>query len=671
MQQLSPAAAPPSPTPDLHPAYRRDIDGLRAVAVLSVVLFHAFPAMLPGGFIGVDIFFIISGYLISTILLNGLRAGRFSFSDFYARRVRRIFPALALVMAGCAALGWFALFPDEYRMLGKHIFGGASFTSNFLLWNEVGYFDTAADTKPLLHLWSLAVEEQFYIVWPLVLWQSFKRGWAPWKPALLLALLSFAVNVGGVSHHASATFYSPASRMWELLLGAMLAYLGVYRRSFLLGVRRAGTVGWYDLAGPRARHWAAGAGLLLIVLGLALARPAGHFPGWWALLPTVGALLLIAAGPDAWVNRKLLGSRLLVWFGLISYPLYLWHWPLLSFQDIIEGAVPGKNARTAALLLAVALAWLTYRLLERPLRAPQHGARKVALLAGLVLALGAGGAGIYLRDGLPRRAAVMESAAQMQALKLVEDTANALACKRRFGFNTDFEYCLLDRPDQAPTVALIGDSHAYHLVFGLTRHYRALGENLWQLGTRRPYWDVPAGDDPYQKATPRMLDAALNTASVKTVVFSTYARLWRGSPDGERMVEHFRNTIKRFVESGREVIWINDIPEMDFDPRTCIKRAGVANSQTRRDCSIPRAQYDAAMADHKAAVAAVLKEFPQVKVLDASAPLCDQQRCRAIIDGKLMYRDRGHLSYEGDLYVGESLSRQLQQLGPKPAAPGI
>ena len=657
--------------PDLHPAYRRDIDGLRAVAVLSVVLFHAFPALLPGGFIGVDIFFIISGYLISTILLNSLRADRFSLADFYARRVRRIFPALLLVMAGCAALGWFALFPDEYRMLGKHLFGGASFTSNFFLWQEVGYFDTAADTKPLLHLWSLAVEEQFYIGWPLVLWLSFKRGWAPWKPALLLAVLSFAINVGGVRHYASATFYSPASRVWELLLGAMLAYLSVYRRSFLLGVRRAGAVGWHDLAGPRARHWAAIAGLLLIVLALALASPGKHFPGWWALLPTLGALLLIAAGPEAWINRKLLGSRLLVWFGLISYPLYLWHWPLLSFMAIIEGRIPGKHARSAAVLLAVLLAWLTYRLLERPLRAPRHGARKVAVLAGLMLALGAGGGAIFLHEGLPQRAAVVQNAAQLQALQLVEDKDNALACKRRFGFNTDYEYCQLDRPDQAPTVALIGDSHAYHLLFGLTRHYRAQGENLWQLGTRRPYWDVPGGDDPYQKATPRMLDAALHAPGVKTVVFSTYARLWRGSPDGELITGLFRNTIKRFVDSGREVIWINDIPEMDFDPRTCIKRAGVANSQTRRDCTIPRAQYEAAMAGHKAAVASVLKEFPQVKVLDAAAPLCDQQRCKAIIDGKLMYRDRGHLSYEGDLYVGAALSRQLQQLGQQPAAAGI
>jgi len=663
---------PSSPVPSLHPAYRRDIDGLRAVAVLSVLVFHAFPTWLPGGFIGVDIFFIISGFLISTILLNGMRAGSFSVADFYARRVRRIFPALVLVMAACAALGWFALFPDEYRMLGKHMFGGATFSSNFFLWNEVGYFDTSAETKPLLHLWSLAVEEQFYLVWPVVLWLSFKRRWAPWKPALLLGVLSFIVNVSGVHNYASATFYSPASRMWELLLGAMLAYMSVYQRSLLLGVRRADAPTWFDLDGARVRNWAAATGLLLIVLGLALANPGKHFPGWWALLPALGALLLLAAGPGTWINRHVLGNPVMVWVGLISYPLYLWHWPLLSFMAIIEGKMPGVQARATALLLSGLLAWLTYLLLERPLRSPRNGARKVAVLLALLVALGAWGAWIYRGEGLPQREAVTESAAQMEQLKVVEDVPKAQACKRRYGFDSDFEYCVLDRPDGDPTVALIGDSHSYHILFGLTRHYRAQGENLWQLGTRRPYWDVPVGDDPYQKITPRMLDAALNTPSVKTVVIATVARLGGGTPDGLAMMDLFRKTVQRFVASGRKVIWVNDVPALSFEPRSCIKRAGVATSQTRHDCSVPRADYEQAMADHQKAVATVLKDFPpsQVQVIDTSVPLCDEQRCHAIIDGKLLYRDTHHLSNAGDLYVGESLSRQLQQLAPAPAAAG-
>lgn len=643
----------------LHPAYRADIDGLRAIAVLSVVYFHAFPSALPGGFTGVDIFFVISGYLIGSILLKGMQAQQFSFADFYARRVRRIFPALAIVMASCAALGWFALFPDEYKMLGKHIFGGASFVSNFFLWHEVGYFDTAADTKPLLHLWSLAVEEQFYIIWPPLLLLAFRRRWAPWKLALLLAGVSFLINVGGVQRHATATFYSPLGRMWELLLGALLAYMSVNRLGLLTGVRGADGDRVIDLAGPRARHWAACSGLALLALGLALAKPGKHFPGWWALLPVLGALLLIAAGPATWINRKLLANKVLVWFGLISYPLYLWHWPILSFMHILEGEVLGRKARVAALAVAVLLAWLTYRLLERPLRNPLNGARKVTVLALVIAMLGAFGGWVYRHDGLPQRRSVMESAAQMKALVLVEDVANAAACKRRYQFNTLQEYCLLDQIDKPPTVALVGDSHAYHIVAGLTRHYRAQGENLWYLGTREPYWGLPAGDDPYQQATPRMLNAALETPSVKTVIISTAGKLGNETPDGRARVALFRATLRRFVDSGRKVIWVNDLPMLDFDPRTCIKRAGVANSRTRTDCSIARAAFEQNTAAHQAAVASVLKDFPQIQVLDSAAPLCDAARCHVIINGKMMYRDTHHLSYEGDLYVGEYFSRQL------------
>ncbi|MYM68840.1 acyltransferase family protein [Pseudoduganella sp. FT55W] len=643
----------------LHPAYRADIDGLRAIAVLSVVVFHAFPSLLPGGFTGVDIFFIISGFLIGSILLKGLQAGQFSFADFYARRVRRIFPALAIVMACCVALGWFALFPDEYKMLGKHLFGGATFVSNFFLWEEVGYFDTTADTKPLLHLWSLAVEEQFYIIWPLALWLAFRRRWAPWKLALLVAALSFAVNVGGVHRYATATFYSPLSRMWELLMGALLAYMSVNRIGLLAGVRGADGDRLADFSGPRARNCAAVAGLLLLAAGLALAAPGKHFPGWWALLPTLGALLLIAAGPAALINRYLLGNKLVAWFGLISYPLYLWHWPILSFLHILEGPLLSRMMRATALAAAVALAWLTYYFVERPLRRPTHGARKVTVLALAIAALGAFGGWIYLQEGLPLRRSVVENAAQQQALIVVEDKHNAELCKQRYGFQTKFEYCLLDQPGKEPTVALIGDSHGYHIVAGLSRYYRGHGDNLWYLGTRVPFFGLGGDNDEYQQATPRMLESALNTPSVRTVILSTAAKLNNETPDGQAGVRAFRTTLSRFIDSGRKVIWVNDLPMLDFDPRTCIRRAGVPTSQTRNDCWVTRQAFDDATRLHHAAVAQVLKDFPQVQVLDTAAQLCDAQRCNVIIDGKMMYRDTHHLSYEGDLYVGERFGRAL------------
>ncbi len=178
-----------------HPKYRSDIDGLRAIAVLSVVVFHAFPSWIQGGFIGVDVFFVISGFLISTIIFESLDKGVFSLTEFYARRIKRIFPALILVLIACFVFGWFALLADEYQQLGKHIAGGATFVSNFVLWHESGYFDNTADTKPLLHLWSLGVEEQFYIIWPLLLWFAYKRKFNLLNISIGITALSFSLNL--------------------------------------------------------------------------------------------------------------------------------------------------------------------------------------------------------------------------------------------------------------------------------------------------------------------------------------------------------------------------------------------------------------------------------------------------------------------------------------------
>lgn len=220
-----------------HPKYRPDIDGLRAIAVLAVVAFHAFPNWIKGGFIGVDIFFVISGYLISTIIFESLDKGTFSFSEFYARRITRIFPALLLVLVACLTFGWFVLLADEYKQLGKHTAGGAGFVSNFLLWNEAGYFDNSAETKPLLHLWSLGIEEQFYILWPLLLWFFWKRNFNLFIITIAVAIASFILNIEGVKHDMVATFYSPQSRFWELLSGSLLAWFALYKADKFINIK--------------------------------------------------------------------------------------------------------------------------------------------------------------------------------------------------------------------------------------------------------------------------------------------------------------------------------------------------------------------------------------------------------------------------------------------------
>jgi peptidoglycan/LPS O-acetylase OafA/YrhL len=216
-----------------HPKYRPDIDGLRAIAVLSVVAFHAFPNLVKGGLIGVDVFFVISGYIISTIIFENLDRGTFSLAEFYARRIRRIFPALLLVLVASYAFGWFALLADEYKQLGKHIAAGAGFVSNIVLWNEAGYFDNSAETKPLLHLWSLGIEEQFYIVWPLLLWLTWKQKFNLLTITIPLAAASFYLSVKGIGKDEVANFYSPQTRFWELLSGSLLAWMTLYKKDAL------------------------------------------------------------------------------------------------------------------------------------------------------------------------------------------------------------------------------------------------------------------------------------------------------------------------------------------------------------------------------------------------------------------------------------------------------
>ncbi len=391
-----------------HPAYRADIDGLRAIAVLSVVGFHAFPNWIKGGFIGVDIFFVISGFLISTIIFGSLARNSFSFVEFYGRRIKRIFPALLLVLVACFVFGWFVLLPVEFKQLGKHIAGGAGFVSNILFWNESGYFDNAAETKPLLHLWSLGVEEQFYIVWPLLLWLAWETRFSLLAITIVVAAISFALNIGSIRSDAVTAFYSPQTRFWELMAGSVLANMALNRQNIFTKLRKK-LATWLNRTAYAQTTEVNGnilcdaqsiLGAALIAIGVFVITNERSFPGWWALLPTLGAVLIISAGAHAWLNRAVLSSRVLVWVGLISYPLYLWHWPLLSFARIMEMGAPSLEIRIAAVIISIALAWLTYRLIEKPVRFGKRSVDMVIVLFSLMVAVGYAGYNSYQRDGL-------------------------------------------------------------------------------------------------------------------------------------------------------------------------------------------------------------------------------------------------------------------------------
>ena len=383
-----------NPVPSLsHPRYRPDIDGLRAVAVLSVVAFHAFPSLLPGGFVGVDVFFVISGYLISTIILGNLAQGHFGFVDFYVRRIRRIFPALALVLAFCLVAGWFALYADDYALLGKHVAGGAGFVSNLVLWSESGYFDQSAKLKPLLHLWSLGIEEQFYLLWPLILFVGWRARADMAKLVGALAIVSLLVGLWMTRQFPVAAFYAPWARFWELLAGGLLAVMHLRHRE-RESAGGAGDLPTEESTIPPMASAMSLVGLALIAIACIAFGASDPFPGWRALLPVAGTCLLIAAGHSAIANRRLLSLAPMRWIGEISYPLYLWHWVLLAYLNIEHAENASASLRGLAVVASVLLAALTYYLVERPLRFGGHGRAKalgqlvaMALLAALGLSV--------------------------------------------------------------------------------------------------------------------------------------------------------------------------------------------------------------------------------------------------------------------------------------------
>ena len=429
--------------------YRPDVDGLRAVAVVLVLIFHAFPLALPGGFIGVDIFFVISGFLITGIITRELALGRFSLLGFYNRRIRRIFPALIVVLAATLVLGWLWMLPAPFALLGSDIFASAAFSANIALLLQSGYFDLESAKKPLLHLWSLGIEEQFYLAWPLILMLAARLRLNLLVVASVLGIGSFLLNVVLIGADPVATFYLPFTRAFELFTGAVLA------------------CGWSRVnqaSGPSNLRAAVGVSLIVVAAGVL--DSASAFPGWWAVLPVAGAALLLSA-PAAWVNRVVLAARTPVWIGLISYPLYLWHWPLLVFFAIIKFAPLTLLERGLIVGLSFVLAWLTCRFVETPLRFGKSSSRKtVGGLCAAMMVVAVAGAIIVQGRGFDVRLP-----AEIRAMANVP-TQNARwrfhQCLLDLGVETSFANECIDR-GRRPLVMVWGDSTAAALIPGLRK----------------------------------------------------------------------------------------------------------------------------------------------------------------------------------------------------------
>src|SRR6201991_4422361 len=590
------------------PGYRPDIDGLRAVAVISVVVFHAFPATLAGGFVGVDIFFAISGYLISQHIIETLDQRRFSLVGFYARRIRRIYPALITVMAACLAAGIVMMASGELEQLASDALASVAFAANLYFLATRDYFSQGAGASALLHLWSLGVEEQYYIIWPVALYLLWR--FASRRVTTLVIATAIVLSLGSSivlsDTHAVAAFYLPVTRFWELLFGSALAWAEFH--SGARGSARAGAAatGLALVALGRRlplRDLASLVGVVLIALSLALYDPATVFPGWRAALPAGGATLIVAAGPAAWLHRRLLALKPMTYIGLISYPLYLWHWPILVFLRLSSSGAPTAKMRLAAIGVAVALSALTFSCIEAPARfsrvARSHPVRVASALFAMMMGIGLSSYAISRDNGLPDRFPDA-SFNEYQAHWAFTD-----ACKKTF---PGAEFCMMPVPNGQPEVALLGDSHANHFYDGLRRALAASGTGLFAVGAGNcpPFSGVDIYLGTYVKHCAALFDGVLDyvvkSHDIQTVILSSYAissiaggfdygkgdyiRLVAAQhaqttqaahavpgtdprSDGSSMEVYLaglERTLIRLRAAGKRGVFVLDTPELDFDP---------------------------------------------------------------------------------------------------------
>lgn len=640
--------------------------------MLSVVVFHAFPASMKGGFIGVDVFFVISGFLISTIIFENLDKGIFSFVEFYSRRIKRIFPSLLLVLTASYIFGWFALLADEYRQLGKHMAAGASFLSNWVLWREAGYFDNSAETKPLLHLWSLGVEEQFYIAWPLLLYVAWKRKFNLLTLSILAALGSFYLNLKGVQKDVVAAFYSPQTRFWELLTGSLLAWITLYKKEAFasIGLRIDGRLAKIiyrassESDGNTLSHLISFLGALLLLYGFWRIGSDLSFPGKWAVIPVLGATAIIMAGPHAWFNRTVLSNKIVVWFGLISFPLYLWHWPLLSFARIVESDVPGQTLRIVAVALSILLAWLSYNLIERPIRLGNRGKTKVTVLVVLMMVVGSVGYITYVKDGFDSRSSIkgfVNNKNEFVRTPEIDD-----ACLAYVELKSPlFPYCRFTNVNSNETVAVIGDSHAHVAYPGISEFLKSRGKNTVLLANSScpPFLGSPTGNnqvelDACNDRTEQLLKVLESKSDIKKIFVFTRGPIYTTGTapltgDTKRginvtPVEKFVNSAQisfnRLSASGHSIFYVSENPELSFLPDACLTRPF---KTITRNCLVSEEAVFRRQADYRNA----FSKLKNITFIDSIPAFCSSDRC-VIFDerGALLYADDNHLSVAGSRF---------------------
>lgn len=639
--------------------YRPDIDGLRAVAVLSVILYHADVAPMKGGFIGVDVFFVISGFLITSLILKDAGEGRFSLLHFWERRIRRILPALAAAVFGTVLLGWFFFLPRDFAEIGNQMFWQSFTASNFYFEDKTGYFDKLPELKPLLHTWSLAVEEQFYMLMPIAfiaLWRFCRN-----KAGLILAfvtLVSFALSVWGVQHKPDAAFYLLPFRAWELLLGALF--------SFYLPVMKSGS--------DKARAIASFLGLGVILAASVGFNSKMPFPGAWALLPCLGAALFIWAGTggDNFFNR-ILARKAPVFVGKISYSWYLWHWPLFCAGKYVLMREYGLPEKAVSFCVSLGLAYLSWRFIETPFRKAGgvFKTRRGVFIAALLtlFAMGASGLLISKLGGVPQRF----SEETLSYANAADDKSPLSRACREDSYNRILKDDICQTNAESgmkPSFMLWGDSHADAIApafITLSHKYKNNGYIAFKHGCP-PVLDLYLKKDvkaPYCREYNQAHLDFIRRHKIKRVFlvanWSSWAynrdlyfedRNWY-APYAKRydniVLAGMQRTVDVLQKEGVKVYFLLNVPCMRVDPPRALaieSIRGITESRVFYD----KASYLSSRAvdmDHFVAE----NKTSNLIVVDPMPILCPEDKCIAVDNKHSLYFDDGHLSAYGANYV--------------------
>jgi peptidoglycan/LPS O-acetylase OafA/YrhL len=627
--------------------YRPDIDGLRAIAVLLVVFFHAGFSLSKGGFIGVDVFFVISGFVVSRAIQRGLGEGSFSFIGFYLGRAKRLAPALYVAMGCVFVFSLLYLMPDDAMRTLKTLGYASLLSANIYLAHKTDYFASQTNNQPLLHIWSLSVEEQFYLVLPALLLLSWR--WpSRWRTALfvLLGIASLCASQWAASRATQGAYFLTPYRGFEFITGVLLSF----RRDPL----RSG-----------AADMAVGAGVIVTLLSALLLSASTPYPGGMALFPCVGAGLIIGFGGASRFANGLLGNSVMLFLGRISYSLYLWHWPVLfAFRRFHAGSLPWT---WVAIALSLVLGYLSYRYVETPLRYARTSRRRVIL--GYIAAPILGAFALFF---VGQRTEQFERLypASFQRLYASAKQSTWMTPRGRLCWSqvdiTDPAVCSLGDTRLPTNAVMWGDSHAYHLINFMDQLGKEYGLSIHDLNMPQcvPVARVPAALDSalavsQQKCAAhnqKVFDYLLANKRIDTVFLSAVWRIYVGSSPvsgtndfGFRQGEFLSDlddTVAALLQAGKHVVLFDDTPGEPEELVNCQLYNHQWLSFHPRYCGYPEREAERVHLEVQEALTAVIKKYPQVSLINTYDVPCHGGRCDTSLGDIPLYvaNDYGHLN---------------------------